>query len=199
MPSAPLPSGSASLLSHVLAACIGLVALGLSGCISAEPTATPTDSGPSEQSPGAVDVEARAAALASAETFNPSRYPVRQPTRSASIEHNVPSQLMRLRADEGITETVEGFRVQVYSATSKQLAEEFRERVQSWFQKAQSDAPAGLFPSDQPPVIIQYSQPYYRVRIGAFTQRGSAREALEFIRTEYTDAFIARSTVTITR
>ena len=106
---------------------------------------------------------------------------------------------MRLRADEGATQTVEGFRLQVYSATNKQSAEEFRAQVQSWLQRTRDDAPDGLFASNEAPVVIQYSQPYYRVRIGAFTTREEAQEALDFVRTQYSDAFIARSTVTITR
>jgi cell division septation protein DedD len=172
------------------------------GCSGPQETAT-SDGGPSADETTEAAPSARAGldaeTLAEVETFDASRYPVRQPTRSASIEHVVPTRLMRLRADEGITETVEGFRVQVYSATSKQSAEEFREEVQTWIRQSRRDAPEGLFTRTETPVVIQYSQPYYRVRIGAFTQRKQAREALEFIRAEYTDAFIARSTVTVTR
>lgn len=89
--------------------------------------------------------------------------------------------------------------MQVYSATNKQSAEEFRANVQSWLASAMGEAPTGLFSRNEAPVVIQYSQPYYRVRVGAFTQRDQARDALEFVRTRYEDAFIARSTVTVTR
>jgi hypothetical protein len=61
-----------------------------------------------------------------------------------------------------------------------------------------ADAPQDIFRS-QPPIVIEYSQPYYRVRIGAFADRQEASDALEFIREEYSGAFVARSTVTIVR
>jgi len=50
---------------------------------------------------------------------------------------------------------------------------------------------------DQPPIVIEYSQPYYRVRIGAFADRGEAEEALEFVTKKYDGAFVAQSTVTV--
>lgn len=206
MPSAMLPAPSFVRSSwrvlRLFPVLLGLAAAAwLMGCSGPQTASSPGDDtgSTSPATDPTVETTPNAAALADAETFNASRYPVRQPTRSASIEHSIPTRLMRLRADEGITETVDGFRVQVYSATSKQLAEEFREEVQSWMQSARTSAPDGLFSTTEMPIVIQYSQPYYRVRIGAFTQREQALEALDFIRKQYTDAFIARSTVTVTR
>jgi hypothetical protein len=50
---------------------------------------------------------------------------------------------------------------------------------------------------EQPPIVIEYSQPYYRVRFGAFAEREEAEEALEFVQKKYSGAFVARSTVTV--
>jgi len=103
---------------------------------------------------------------------------------------------MRGRANEGVTQTVEGFRVQVFSAQDQQAARDFREKVRQWWASAREAAPEDVF-RDEPPIVIEYSQPYYRVRIGAFAEREEASEALEFVNDEFSGAFVARSTVTV--
>lgn len=151
----------------------------------------PSDRDPSRTDPARV-------ALAQYETFDVTAYSVRPPEQTVEITHQVPRRLMRGRADKGVKQTVEGFRIQVYSAQDQEASQEFRERVRQWWKKVQADAPQDLFRS-QPPIVIEYSQPYYRVRIGAFADRDAATEALEFVREEYSGAFVARSTVTVIR
>jgi hypothetical protein len=153
------------------------------------------DRGPSPEDPEVR--EARRVALAEVETFDVSQYPTPAPTRDVDVQHQVPPKLMQGRADEGVTQTVEGFRVQVYSAQDKQSAEEFREEVRQWWAGAKTDAP-DLF-REPLPIVVEYGQPYYRVRIGAFASREEAAEALSYVQKEFADAFVARSTVTITR
>ena len=119
------------------------------------------------------------------------------PEQTVEVTHQVPRRLMEGRSDEGVKQTVEGFRVQVYSAQDQQAAQEFRERVRQWWTSVQADAPDVL--GDQPPIVIEYTQPYYRVRIGAFAEREQAADALEFVQNEYSGAFVAQSTVTVTR
>jgi hypothetical protein len=138
------------------------------------------------------------ASVADYETFDPSGYPVSPPKRESEVSHRVPDRLLAGRADEGVRQTLEGFRIQVYSAQDKQASEEFREEVRQWWQKAQKEAPDDLF-SANPPIVIEYAQPYYRVRFGAFAEREAAEQALEFVRSNYPDAFMARSTVTVMR
>lgn len=138
------------------------------------------------------------ATLSRYETFDVSAYPTDPPERSSEIEHQVPGELMAGRADKGSRQTVEGFRIQVFSANDQKAAQDFRERVRQWWQRVEEDAPSDLF-RDQPPIIIQYSQPYYRVRIGAFAERDDAEEALEFVQKKYSGAFVAQSTVTVIR
>lgn len=132
------------------------------------------------------------------ETFDVAQYATPPPARELDVQHQVPVQLMQGRADEGVTQTIDGFRVQVYSAQDKQSAEEFRERVRQWWSGARDDAPEDIF-RGQLPIVVEYGQPYYRVRIGAFASREEAAEALTFVQDEFADAFVARSTVTITR
>jgi hypothetical protein len=136
--------------------------------------------------------------VAQYETFDVTAYSVRPPEQAVEVKHQVPRRLMRGRADEGVKQTVEGFRVQVFSAQDQEASQDFRERVRQWWKTVQTEAPQDLFRT-QPPIVIEYSQPYYRVRIGAFAERKEATEALEFIRKEYPGAFVAQSTVTVVR
>jgi len=171
----------------VLAACSGPSRSSRGGSSSGPDAEAP----PKEEAPPAVSV-------AKYETFDVSTYPVRPPKQTVEVTHQVPRRLMKGRADEGVKQTVEGFRIQVFSAQDQEAAQDFRERVRQWWAEVESEAPADVFRS-QPPIVIEYTQPYYRVRIGAFAERDVATNALEFIRKEYSGAFVAQSTVTVVR
>ncbi len=151
----------------------------------------PGDDAPADDAPGR-------AAVSTVETFDVSAYPVRPPQRTVEVSHEVPRRLMQGRADEGVQQTVEGYRIQVYSAQDQEASQEFREKVRQWWTKVQDEVPTDLF-QEEPPIVIEYSQPYYRVRIGAFADREEATEALKFVRERFSGAFVARSTVTVAR
>lgn len=163
------------------------------------PSQTSDNGGPAaDADAGAADDASARAAVAKYETFDVSAFPVRPPNRTVEVSHDVPQRLIRGQADEGVEQTVEGFRIQVFSAQDQEAAQDFREEVRRWWEKVNDEAPSDLFGS-QPPIVLEYSQPYYRVRIGAFADRETASEALEFVQTEYSGAFVARSTVTVVR
>jgi len=176
-----------------------LLVVVLAGCSGPPQAADGGGEGPSADADGPSDParEARAS-VADYETFDATRYPVVPPQREGTVEHQVPGRLLTNRADEGVSQTVEGYRIQVYSAQDKQASEEFREEVRRWWQDSQDEAPADLFAAN-PPIVIEYAQPYYRVRFGAFADREAAEDALAFVRETYPDAFMARSTVTVMR
>jgi hypothetical protein len=154
--------------------------------------------GPAQGDDAAADDAPDRPSVTQYETFDVSAYPVRPPQRTVEVTHEVPPRLMRGRADEGVQQTVEGYRVQVYSAQDQEASQEFREKVRQWWTKVQDEATPDLFRED-PPIVIEYSQPYYRVRIGAFADREEATEALKFVRERFSGAFVARSTVTVVR
>lgn len=164
----------------------------LSACTG--PSQTSGESGPAEPSP---DPSERGASVAEYETFDPSVYEARAPERTVEVAHQVPVRLMQGQAEEGVTRTVEGFRIQVFSARDKQAAQDVREKVRQWWEQNKDEAPTSVLGED-PPIVVQYSQPYYRVRMGAFAEREVADEALEFVNKEYPKAFISRGTVTVT-
>lgn len=161
------------------------------------PSETADEQGPAAEDPAPVE-EAPRVSVADYETFNAAAYPVRAPEQTVEVTHEVPDRLMAGRADEGVKQTVEGYRVQVFSAQDQEASQDFREQVRQWWEKNREKAPADLFPKDTP-IVIEYSQPYYRVRIGAFADREDAADALEFIRKSYPEAFVAQSTVTVVR
>lgn len=168
------------------------------GC-SGPPQTTDTGAdAPGPADPGTEASDQRRMALAEAETFDVAQYPTPKPAREVNVQHQVPVRLLQGRADEGVTQTIQGYRVQVYSAQDKQSAEEFRERVRVWWNSAQDDAPDDPF-AGRLPIVVEYGQPYYRVRVGAYASREEATDALEFIQQEFADAFVARSQVTVTR
>jgi hypothetical protein len=180
-----------------------LFVLSVIGSVVLAACSGPSQSGQGESATGPdaeaapVEEAAPTVTIAQYETFDVSTYPVRPPEQTVEVTHQVPRRLMEGRADEGVKQTVEGFRVQVYSAQDQQAAQEFRERVRQWWTSVQADAP-DVF-GDQTPIVIEYTQPYYRVRIGAFAEREQAADALEFVQNEYSGAFVAQSTVTVTR
>jgi len=155
----------------------------------------PTEKGPSAAEKRADRERDKRSAVSQYETFDVSAYPVRAPDQTVEVNHQVPRQLMRGHADEGAKRTVEGYRIQVYSAQEQEASQEFRERVRQWWEAVNANAP-DVF-RNSPPIVIEYSQPYYRVRIGAFADRESAEKALKFVSKKYEGAFVAQSTVTI--
>lgn len=146
-----------------------------------------------EQLPSPADVT-----LSDVETFDASPYVDQPPQRTIDIEHLVPEQLMLNRADEGVVQTIDGYRIQVFSTQQKDAADELVNEVREWWTENQEDAPESLVEYGLS-LDIEYRVPYYRVRIGRFATRQRAEDAIGFVRDEYPDAFIARSPVTITR
>lgn len=137
--------------------------------------------------------------LSQYEDFDPAPYREEAPAASAEIEHDVPARLLSGTADEGVQQTVQGFRVQILSSTDQAAAEQAAAEAEQWWSERAAEAPGDLFAGEGLPVYTVYRQPYYRVRVGNFTSRAEAERALEFLTQRYTDAFIARDEVTITR
>ncbi len=135
--------------------------------------------------------------VADYEAFDPSPYAEAPPTANRDLQHQVPDRLMTGQATKGVARTVEGYRVQIFSTQEKRAAEEALSAATAWWEAAQKEAPSALSNEDLS-AVIEYRQPYYRVRIGAFANRQRAERALDFVKEKYPDAFITRGTVTVT-
>lgn len=106
--------------------------------------------------------------------------------------------VVRPSAAEGASAKVRqeetSFRIQVFSAGSYEKALEVRDRVQKWWVSVREEAPRNLF-RRHPPLLIQQSDSYYRVRIGGFADREEAEAALPFVQQEYEEAYVARRSI----
>lgn len=180
-----------SRLSPVFVLCSVLVVCACSG-----PSETSGQSGPSaETDPEETE---RTSAVARYETFDASQYTARTPVENIDVPHRVPDRLMQGRAAEGVQQTIDGYRIQVYSALDRESAQDFQEEMRDWWENNRDEAPRSVF-GDNLLLRIMYAQPYYRVRIGAFAEREAAETALEFVQESYPRAFIARSPVTVSQ
>ena len=169
--------------------CVGLLA----GCSSSRDT---VDREPDDlPTPTFSDVD-----VVAYESFDASADAEDEPEIVESIQHDVPEPLMRSRAGSSARRSVQGFRVQVYSAQAKTDADEQLQAVLDWWEtiKTSDDVPATYRGRDLP-VYVVYKQPYYRVRVGDYTSRPQADQLLSLIDDAFPQAFIVPDEVSVAR
>ena len=178
------------------AAALFAVALSLGACSGLRPveTQTPETDGPAE-----------APAYPAYESFDPSGYDA-QPQAAGPVVHDVPARVMggRVEVPGGPTAPapaarepqaveVDGYRVQVFTSSSRDAAERVRSEAVAWWARAQPSA------GRSPEAVVAFRQPYYRVQIGAFATRAEADAALAVARRQYPEAFVVPDLVTVLR
>ena len=177
--------------------------LSLQACSAFGPGGPPP-AGPQEPPPPA------APAYPAYETFDPAGYNA-DPEVAPEVTHDVPPRVMEGRVEipddnaggaapapaptEPVTRQVDGYRVQIFTSSSRDTAERIRGEAVRWWEGAQSSPSAPR----QMEVIVGYQQPYYRVRMGAFGTREEADRALLLVRQRYPEAFIVPDLVTVTQ
>lgn len=137
------------------------------------------------------------------ESFDPAGYDA-DPVVATEVVHDVPVRVMEGRVvvpdrtgppapTEPQPRQVDGFRVQIFTSSSRDAAERVRSEAVGWWERAQSspNAPRTM------EVIVGYQQPYYRVRMGAFASRADADAALALVRQQYPEAFLVPDLVTV--
>ena len=78
--------------------------------------------------------------------------------------------------------TTQGFRVQIYSASTRHAAEEARDKARLQF--------------DRDDVIIDFEPPYFKVRVGNFTTRSDAEKLLDHMKKAgYTTPFVVQTQI----
>lgn len=134
------------------------------------------------------------------ETFDPSSYDAEPAPIDREIQHDVPAALMTGEIEAPEIEgprTVQGYRLQIFSAADKAAAEDVRDEASSWWRVVRDDPDAAAaFPRGLP-MEVYFNQPYYRVRLGAFEFRREAEAALPVIQRRFPEAFIVPDEVTI--
>lgn len=83
------------------------------------------------------------------------------------------------------------FRVQLFATEERSAAESFREEVRQWWAETKERA-AGVFGA-HPPVTIGYDGTYHQVRFGEFPTRSEALWGRAFLRRQYPDAIVVRT------
>ena len=166
-----------------------VAALGLAACAAPRETSTdPTPPPAEETGPPAY------------ETFDPSGYDAEPPPAQTEIQHDVPAVLMEGTIEEPEPEgprTVQGYRIQVFSSADKAAAEGVRDEAATWWRTAQNDPDALELLPNGLPMEVDFNQPYYRVRLGAFEYRREAEQAIRVVQRRFPEAFIVPDTVTI--
>lgn len=173
----------------------GLVLLALVPALAACSGARPSDddsTDPIDQGP----------AYPSYETYDVSGFDA-QPPAQVEIQHDVPARTMEgtvqlpgtvaAPTTERQPREVDGFRIQVGRSEDRAGAESLRDAVLSWWESAgtQAGAPQSL------EVVVTYIEPFYRVRVGAYEFQGQADNDLDFIRRQYSGAFVVPDRVTV--
>ena len=169
------------------------VALFLQACSGLRPVETQTETDPAAQAP----------AYPAYEAFDPAGYDA-EPQAAVEVVHDVPARIMQGRVEVPGGETaptpapqepravqVEGFRVQVFTSSSREAAERVRSEAVAWWSRSQ--------PGRSVDALVAYRQPYYRVQLGGYADRADADAALAVVRRQYPEAFIVPDLVTVMR
>ena len=150
---------------------IALIALVVAGCSSSEPTK-----------------DDRTYYLAAFEDFEVDEYPeVVPPLPSSEIEHDIPDGL--LVSDPPRRTTARGYRVQVFASRDKRLADEELQRAILWWENHRESS------GDQPPIYVEYEQPFFKVRVGNYRTRSDAARDSDALTRTFQAAFVVPATI----
>ena len=193
-----LYQGHTSSAMKLPTAVLFAVALSLQACSGLRPVETETET-----------PEGETAAYPAYESFDPAGYDAQPQAAPSEIAHDVPPRILEGRVEvpdgsgpapppapapaEPQRVQVEGFRVQVFTSSSRDAAERVRTEAVRWWEQAQ---PGG---ARSPEAVVAYRQPYYRVQLGAFATREDADAALALVRRQYPEAFLVPDLVTVMR
>jgi hypothetical protein len=158
-------------------------------------------SGPSRTASGPVDVpdETPVLDLSSTETFDVDPYRDEAPRSPVIVEHDVPEALMQSRADAGVVQVVDGFRVQVFSSLDRNEAVMAEEEVSEWWNGLSQRIRAEYGADSTLGIYNNYRQPLYRVRVGDFTRRVDAERLMALMASRFSTVFVVPDRVTIRR
>ncbi len=132
------------------------------------------------------------------EDFDPRPYREVPPPVHAEIRHDAPESLLLGKADKGQRQMRKGYRIQLLSTRSKEEADQMSaQAIQWWGEERKKGNLAWVLSgvNGVPPVYQDFSEPYWRVRLGNFVAREAAQQALEAVREHFGGAFIAPSEV----
>ncbi len=148
---------------------------------------------------GVPDPVTRRADMSEVETFDAEAYRDVPPATEISVNHDVPDALLQSRADAGIVQVLDGYRVQVFSSLDGNEAVQAEEDVKTWWNGLTPDQLAEYGLSASPAVYNNYKLPLYRVRAGDFTRRSDAERLMVLMASRFATVFVVPDKVTIRR
>ena len=193
---------------RALVLALPLAALGLAACSSSRPVAPR----PAPSVPAAPRVD-----IAATETMPLGPYLAERPAEAVPVEHEVPAELMNNAVREAprpppapapsrpttpsrptapatprptrpVFRTVQGYRVQVVQSTNRADAERAVQTAMAWWRRSRGGSPE---------VYLVYRAPYYRVRVGNYSERGESDRVARSLNASFPNAFSVPDRVTV--
>ena len=106
---------------------------------------------------------------------------------------------MQSRADAGVVQEVDGFRVQVFSSLDRNEAVMAEIDVSTWWQGLPEQTKNEYGVNASLAVYNNFKQPLYRVRVGDFTRRANAERLMSIMASRFATVFVVPDRVTIRR
>jgi len=142
------------------------------------------------------------ATWAEVETHDLSDRDVTPPVRQRVVRHDVPAILLESRADDGIVEEVQGFRVQVFSSIERNEALIMQDAVEDWIESLSDERRRELGLGNATSEAIArtvFASPYYRVRVGNFRTRNEAMALRDAMQRRFPQLLVVPDKVRVTR
>jgi hypothetical protein len=130
--------------------------------------------------------------LAAFEDFDPEEHPdVVPPPPPEITDHDIPDRVLG-PGQEQLPRRIRGYRVQLFSSRDKREADAEHQRAIDWWESNRYDENL-----DQPPIYVEYEQPYYKVRLGDYQSREAAARDADKVARTFRGAFVVPAIVVI--
>jgi hypothetical protein len=130
--------------------------------------------------------------LAAFEDFDAEKHPdVIPPPPPEITDHDIPDRVAAMGQDP-MPRRVRGYRVQLFSSRDKREADaEYRRAIEWWEQNRNTEN------LEQPPIYVEYEQPYYKVRLGDYQSREAAAGDADKVSRTFRGAFVVPAIVNV--
>ena len=115
-------------------------------------------------------------------------------------EYEADETAAEIPKNAAVMKRVSGYRIQLITVTKKENAEEFGKKFEETLAEASRDKENedAYYYKDNVPVYIEFYEPYWKLRVGNYTNRVLAEKELEFIKKlGYDDAWVVRTVILV--
>ena len=128
--------------------------------------------------------------LAAFEDFDAEKHPdVVPPPPPEITDHDIPDRVAA-PGQNRVPRRIRGYRVQLFSSRDKQEADSEHRRAIDWWERNRYDENL-----EQPPIYVEYEQPYYKVRLGDYRSREAAASDAKKVSRTFRGAFVVPAIV----